>query len=310
MCLLITLFKVVPSAPLIVAANRDERYARPAVAITTLRAAGPRVLGGQDKVAGGTWMAVNEYGVVAGLTNLPSPQGRDPAKRSRGELPVALAAHQDASAAVAWILATVSPSDYNPCWLIVGDRESLFYVDLTGGRRPTARQLPAGTYVLDNAPLLPPSAKAAHVAELITKARAAGDGDVRDALAAVLRDHSPVPAASLRDPGAPAPGRPDPSPEPPSPEPPSPEPPSPEPPSPEPPSPEPPSPEPPSPEPPSPERLSLLRALSAACVHADGYGTRSAMIVTVGAAGPPSVQVSDGPSCQAPLLDVGGLWAG
>jgi hypothetical protein len=34
------------------------------------------------------------------------------------------------------------------------------------------------------------------------------------------------------------------------------------------------------------------------------------MIVIVGAAGRPAVQVSDGPSCQAPLLDVGELWAG
>jgi uncharacterized protein with NRDE domain len=256
-CLLIALFKVVPSAPLIVAANRDEQYERPAVAITTLRKAGPRVLGGRDEVAGGTWMAVNEYGVVAGLTNLPSPHGRDPAKRSRGELPVALAAHQDAAAAVAWICATVDPADYNPCWLMVGDRQSLFYVDLTGGSRPVARELPAGTHVLENAPLLPESAKAGHVAGLIKAALAAGNGDVRGALATVLCDHSPAPGASR--PAASAGPNGD---------------------------------------------------LSAACVHADGYGTRSAMIVTVGAAGRPAVQVADGPSCQAPLLDVGELWAG
>ena len=278
-CLLIALFQVVPSAPLIVAANRDQRYDRPAVAITTLREGAPQVLGGRDEPAGGTWMAVNEHGVVAGLTNLPAPQGRDPAKRSRGELPIGLAAHRDAASAVAW-LATVDPSDYNPCWLLVGDRASLSYVDLTGRRRPVARQLPAGSYVLENAPLLPPSAKAAHVAGLITAARtapartapartapartapassagassaggsSAGDGAVRDVLAAVLRDHSAVPGANW--PGG----------------------------------------------------------LSAACVHADGYGTRSAMIVTVGTTGLPQVQVADGPSCQAPLVDVGELWAG
>lgn len=310
MCLLIALFKVVPSAPLIVAANRDEQYDRPAVAITTLRKAGPRMLGGRDEVAGGTWMAVNEYGVVAGLTNLPSPQGRDPAKRSRGELPVALAAHQDAAAAVAWICATVNPADYNPCWLMVGDRQSLFYVDLTGGNRPVARDLPAGTYVLENAPLLPESAKAGHVAGLIKAALAAGNGDVRGALATVLCDHSPGPAASRQDAGRPAASRQDAR-----------------------------------PQDASPADASLQEAgpddaglddaslqdaslhdagpddagtddaspngdLSAACVHADGYGTRSAMIVTVGAAGRPAVQVADGPSCQAPLLDVGELWAG
>jgi uncharacterized protein with NRDE domain len=272
-CLLIALFGVVPSAPLIVAANRDERYDRPAVAITTLREAQPRILGGRDEVAGGTWLAVNEFGVVAGLTNVPSPQGRDTTKRSRGELPVALAAHQDAAAAVAWIRATVDPPDYNPCWLLVGDRESLFYVDLTGGRRPVARRLTAGSYVLENAPLLPRSAKAAHVAELMAAAGvgretvdgvgaggaagatgaisaggAAGAGAVREGLATVLRDHSPVPGGTL--PGG----------------------------------------------------------LSAACVHGNGYGTRSAMIVMVRTTGPPQVHVADGPSCQAPLVDAGELW--
>ena len=273
MCLLIALFQVVPSAPLIVAANRDERYDRPAVAITTLREAQPRVLGGRDEVAGGTWLAVNEFGVVAGLTNVPSPRGRDTTKRSRGELPVALAAHQDAAAAVAWICATVDPSDYNPCWLLVGDRESLFYVDLTGGRRPVARQLPAGSYVLENAPLLPRSAKAVHVAGLMAAAGvgqeavggagaagAPGVSEVRERLAAVLRHHSPGPGSTA--PGSTVPGS------------------------------------------------TAPAWLSAACVHGNGYGTRSAMIVTVGATGPPQVQVADGPSCQAPLVDAGALWEG
>ena len=278
MCLLIALFQVVPSAPLIVAANRDERYDRPAVAITTLREAQPRVLGGRDEVAGGTWLAVNEFGVVAGLTNVPSPRGRDTTKRSRGELPVALAAHQDAAAAVAWICATVDPSDYNPCWLLVGDRESLFYVDLTGGRRPVARQLPAGSYVLENAPLLPRSAKAVHVAGLMAAAGvgqeavggagaagAPGVSEVRERLAAVLRHHSPGPGSTA--PGSTAPGSTAPG-------------------------------------------STAPAWLSAACVHGNGYGTRSAMIVTVGATGPPQVQVADGPSCQAPLVDAGGLWEG
>ena len=79
MCLLIAMFGVVPDAPLIVAANRDERFDRPAVPITVLRERRPRILGGRDELAGGTWLAVNEHGVVAGLTNQPSFNGRDPA---------------------------------------------------------------------------------------------------------------------------------------------------------------------------------------------------------------------------------------
>ncbi len=56
-------------------------------------------------------------------------------------------------------------------------------------------------------------------------------------------------------------------------------------------------------------RLARPAALSAACVHTASYGTRSAMIVSVGAAGLPRVLVADGPPCQAPFRDYTGLWA-
>ena len=135
MCLLIALFQVVEDAPLIIAANRDERFARPAVTVTVLRDREPRILGGRDELAGGTWLAVNEHGVVAGLTNQPAP-GRDPTKRSRGELPLAFAACRSAAQAVDAVSPGLNPADYNPCWLLVGDRESLFSVGLDGGRQP------------------------------------------------------------------------------------------------------------------------------------------------------------------------------
>jgi uncharacterized protein with NRDE domain len=48
--------------------------------------------------------------------------------------------------------------------------------------------------------------------------------------------------------------------------------------------------------------------LSAACVHTASYGTRSAMIVSVGDAGLPRVWVADGPPCRAPFQDVSALW--
>lgn len=88
------LFGVDPDAPLVVAANRDERLDRPALAMTVLTEGDPRILGGRDEQAGGTWLAVNDRGVVAGLTNRPAPDGADPARRTRGELPLALATPQ------------------------------------------------------------------------------------------------------------------------------------------------------------------------------------------------------------------------
>ena len=161
------MFSTVPGAPLIMAANRDERLDRPAVPMTVLRDSGPRILGGRDELAGGTWLAVNEHGVVAGLTNQPSAEGRDPAKRSRGELPLAFAAYASAAEAVDAVCGTLRPADYNPCWLLVGDRETLFFVGMSGQGVPEREQLEPGLYVLENAPLRPRSSKAAYVTELV-----------------------------------------------------------------------------------------------------------------------------------------------
>jgi uncharacterized protein with NRDE domain len=189
-CLLIALFQVVPDAPLIVAANRDERYDRPAVAMTVLSDDRPRILGGRDLLAGGTWLAVNELGLVAGLTNRPSPNGPDPSKRSRGELPIAFARREDAAEAVAAVAADVRPAQYNPCWMLVGDRQSLHFVSLGDGRLKVER-LGQGVHILENASLQPASPKARLVSQLV-QAKRARFADPVTALEAVLRSHQPA----------------------------------------------------------------------------------------------------------------------
>ena len=261
MCLLIAMSGVVADAPLIVAANRDERLDRPAVPMTVLRDHGPRILGGRDELAGGTWLAVNEYGVVAGLTNQPSANGRDPSKRSRGELPLAFASYATAAEAVAAVPKTLNAADYNPCWMLVGDRSALFYIGIAGHGEPEVEELGPGLYVLENAPLLPRSAKAEFVTELIGSALSQqtdhGAAGTVAALETVLGNHLPA----IPEPRTDAAGR------------------------------------------------VWPPAVTAACVHADGYGTRSAMTVMVPLSGVPSVRVADGRPCESELRDASGLWA-
>ena len=119
MCLLVVVSRMVPEWPLIVAANRDEQYARPADPVTVLRER-PRTLGGRDRLAGGTWLALNEHGVVAGLTN--QPMQRSPSGRSRGAIPLRLTECADAGHAVAAFTASAGPAEFNPCWAVAGDR--------------------------------------------------------------------------------------------------------------------------------------------------------------------------------------------
>ncbi len=178
-----------------VAANRDERLDRPAHSLCVLREREPRILGGRDCLAGGTWLATNQHGVVVGLTNRPSPGGRDPTKRSRGELPLLVAAHASAAKGVAALRRTVEPGQYNPAWLLAGDRRSVFYVEVTADHPPRVEELAPGIHVLENVALGQPSLKADHVRAGLASARSAGRS-LRDALVEVLADHTLPPGAT------------------------------------------------------------------------------------------------------------------
>jgi uncharacterized protein with NRDE domain len=169
-CLLVLAWKVDPLFPLVVGANRDERFDRPTHSFTVLRDSNPRILGGRDELAGGTWLAVNEHGVVAGLTNTPSPGGPDPSRRSRGELPLLLAGQTTAARGVERLVQRVKSDEYNPAWMLVGDRESLFYLELATGEALRVRELTAGTYILENVPLDASSPKIDYVRSLVRTA--------------------------------------------------------------------------------------------------------------------------------------------
>lgn len=92
MCLIA--FRWQPDAPqrLVLAANRDEWYARPAAAAHWWPHPLPNalvpvpVLGGQDLMAGGAWLAVSPQGRMAALTNYRDPTEHKPDAPSRGEL--------------------------------------------------------------------------------------------------------------------------------------------------------------------------------------------------------------------------------
>ncbi|HAR31272.1 MAG TPA: hypothetical protein DCR65_07090, partial [Gammaproteobacteria bacterium] len=84
MCLVLFAFQPGAPHPLVVAANRDEFYARPALA-AHFWDEHPDVLGGRDLEAGGTWLGVHRSGRFAAVTNF-AEAGPDAAPASRGQL--------------------------------------------------------------------------------------------------------------------------------------------------------------------------------------------------------------------------------
>jgi uncharacterized protein with NRDE domain len=189
-CLLVFATRLRNDLPLVVGANRDEQLERPAVPMEVLRAAGPLVLGGRDLLAGGTWLAVNELGVLAAITNRPlAEEARDASKRSRGELPLALASHGSARAAVDALVAATRPDDYNPAWLAVADREALFTLDVTEGEAPAVTEHPPGIHVFENRPPGTESPKVRRVRALLGPLDDLGEEQVVGRLTDTLADH-------------------------------------------------------------------------------------------------------------------------
>src|SRR5262245_64856436 len=80
MCLILFAYQVRSDAALVVAANRDEFYARPA-ALAHRWDDAPHVFAGRDLSAGGTWLGVSTSGRFAAVTYFsetpdgPVPQG-------------------------------------------------------------------------------------------------------------------------------------------------------------------------------------------------------------------------------------------
>ncbi|WNW12943.1 NRDE family protein [Pseudomonas sp. DTU_2021_1001937_2_SI_NGA_ILE_001] len=192
MCLIVFAWRPGHPQPLIVAANRDEFYARPASPLAAWPDA-PGVYAGRDLEAGGTWLGISAAGRFAALTNIRDP-GQPQGLRSRGELVAGFLAGNQAPADY---LAEVADraGAYSGFNLLAGTREELYYLN---SRAAQPERLGAGVHGLSNARLDTPWPK-------LRKARAAlhaGLDDPRpEALLALLEDRQPAPLAELPDTG-------------------------------------------------------------------------------------------------------------
>ena len=120
MCTLALYFRMVKSWPVIVAANRDEHYDRPSAPPSPWSTV-PVIVAGKDLLAGGTWLGVNEHGLVAGILNRRAHSGLDPLSptRSRGLLCLDLLKLKSAAEARRFV--SRHKEAYQPFTVVVGD---------------------------------------------------------------------------------------------------------------------------------------------------------------------------------------------
>jgi len=194
-CTLALYFNSFDDYPLVVAANRDEHYDRPSAPPALLHA-GPAIVAGRDLHAGGTWLGVNEYGLLAGILNRRAdgePESR-PGTRSRGLLCLDVLALRTAADARGFVESRTD--DYQPFTLLCADANGAWSAYNQGGQIQT-KGLGPGLHAFSNATESDASSEkrdrayvlfAGLAEDLKTDRTVAADGFLR--LGKVLGDHT------------------------------------------------------------------------------------------------------------------------
>lgn len=142
MCSIILLLRPGHDWPVLIAANRDEMIERPWSPPARHWPDRPEVVAGKDSLAGGSWLGLNETGLVVAMLNRRNTLGPQDGKRSRGELVLDALDFADAADAVE-MLQALDPSAYRPFNMVVADNRDGFWLRNLGDRIE-AERLPPG----------------------------------------------------------------------------------------------------------------------------------------------------------------------
>ncbi len=197
MCLAALAIDAHPRFPLVIAANRDEFFDRPATAMAWWPDR-PDLLAGRDLEAGGTWLGLTRAGRLALLTNVREPGRQSANAPSRGELVVDWL-RSDLHATE--FAATLKPG-YNGFNLIAADVPQGHWHWISN-RAAAPAALRAGIHGLSNAALDTPWPKTVGLKAALADALANAptvEGLV-ERLFATLADAAPAPDADLPDTG-------------------------------------------------------------------------------------------------------------
>ncbi len=146
MCTFTLAWQVFPEAPILVAANRDERLDRPAEPPARRDWTRP-VVAPQDRQAAGTWIGYNDAGLLVAITNrwIDSPPSPD---RSRGLLVRDALGYETAEGAARYVEEEVTNRSYDAFNLAVVDESAAILLEWDGTL--AVRLFEPGVHVLVN----------------------------------------------------------------------------------------------------------------------------------------------------------------
>ncbi len=195
MCLILIAWRCHPRYRLVLAANRDEFYARPAKQAHFWPDT-PRLLAGRDLQEGGTWSGMTTGGRMATLTNYREPASNRPKAPSRGRLvPGYLLARDAPEEHLRRLLR--KHGDLNGFNLLAGDPGGLYW---TSNRAQEVRRLEPGVHGLSNRLLNTPWPKVVRGKALLIDLLSSERPTVEDFMS-LLADRTMPPEEALPDTG-------------------------------------------------------------------------------------------------------------
>jgi hypothetical protein len=148
MCTVIMLRRPGHAWPLLLAANRDEMLGRPWLPPGRHWPDRPEIVAGKDELSGGSWLGINDHGVVSGVLNRTGSLGPADGKRSRGELVLEALDHADARTA-AEALRHIDPHAYRSFNLIIADdRDAYWLAARNGAMSVELHEVPEGVSII------------------------------------------------------------------------------------------------------------------------------------------------------------------
>jgi len=189
MCTVVILFRPGHPTPVLLAANRDEILARAWDPPAAHWPDQPDVVAGRDRSGGGTWMGINQAGVVAAVLNRRGSLGPAPGKRSRGELPL-LALRHGSAAEAARAIARLDAGAWRSFNVLLADRGGAIFMRGLGHGHAAAEALPGGLRMITSRD--PNAADSPRVERHLPRLRAAAvpDTDGWAAWRAIMADRT------------------------------------------------------------------------------------------------------------------------
>ncbi len=149
MCTLLILYRPLHKWPLIIAGNRDEMKNRPSLSPGKHWGNDKNIIAGKDLTAGGSWLGINNKGLISTILNRPNSLGPNKEKFSRGDIIINVLKNKDIKTALTYI-ELLDITNWRPFNLFIANNKNAYWIKSTGKNKITINLISEGRHFLDS----------------------------------------------------------------------------------------------------------------------------------------------------------------